>query len=139
MPQSITYTFDKLEPAEDPKGKVTRAIALIASTHFPKGTILGQVTATGLYKAYASGNVDGSENPKGALDYEVTTDASGNHFFGAQASSDIGVGEPSAEMVVAGTFLVSDMPGCDDAAIAALGRLVAGADAADPNAILRMP
>ncbi len=139
MPQTITYTNDKLEPAEDARSKVTRAIKLIPSVSYAKGTILGMVTSSGLYKAYASGASDGSQNPKGALNYQVTTDSGSNHFFGAAAASDIGVGEPSAEMVVAGTYKVADLPGCDDNAISKLGRLVAGVNAADANAILRMP
>lgn len=81
MPTTAITTFsasNRLDPLFDFEELDILNVSLAPSTTYAKGTVLGEITATpGTYKAYASGNVDGSQNPAGLLQYGVTTDASG--------------------------------------------------------------
>jgi hypothetical protein len=78
-PQTTWSAANRLDPIFDDDDVDILNVKLAASTTFAKGTVLGEVTATpGTYRAYASGNVDGSQTPKGILRYGCTTDASGN-------------------------------------------------------------
>lgn len=55
-------------------GVISRdTVTLASGQNLESGTVLGKVTATGKYKAYASGNTDGSETAAAIL-YQ-TTDA----------------------------------------------------------------
>ena len=82
MPTSPQHTFSNSETVY-PFFRAEEAhilnVALAPSLTLEKGTILGEVSATpGTYKAYASGNTDGSQIPKLILRSSVTTDGSGN-------------------------------------------------------------
>lgn len=133
------YSGVKLEPLYEAQNAPLMNVNLPASVSYARGTILGEVTATpGTYKAYASGNTDGSQNPACILAYDVQTDASANITFSAtagQVGDTQGVQYPCAPAYMAGTFQTADLvqsgAGSIDAnAVAKLGHLVEGTTAA---------
>jgi hypothetical protein len=126
-----TLTPVKLEPYIDPRGARTLAGQVTASLTLARGTVVGQITATGKLKAYASGNSDGSEIPKGFLVYDIVSDASGNVVYGATgAVVDFTRGqEITAPFYWKGTFLQSDLTGLDANAITVLKGRVEGVGA----------
>jgi hypothetical protein len=116
-------TFGQTPPVEPMMDAEEALLAIInvnfpASTTIAAGTVLGPVTATpGTYKAYASGNSDGSQIPAGILRRSVVTDASGNITNFNQWSAP----ELIAPMYTKGTFLVSELTGLDANAVTVLG------------------
>jgi hypothetical protein len=126
MPTSATNTFSanaKLQPYMDPENAREIEVQLGNSLTLAKGTILGEVTATpGVFKAYASGNVDGSQVAKVILSYGVTTDGSGN----VTIANDQGVTRKYAPAYYSGTFATGDLTGLDATSLASLGHLVMG-------------
>lgn len=58
---------DKAYVASDNYGPVVKPETIAAGADLVKGTILGRITADRNLSAYASGNVDGSENPVAVL------------------------------------------------------------------------
>lgn len=82
MPTTATDTWGmatRLDPIFKPSNLAVLDVAIAPSLTLARGTVLGELSGTpGTYKAYASGNTDGSQIPKGVLAYGVTTDASGN-------------------------------------------------------------
>src|SRR5438270_679742 len=110
-----TYTYDRLQVASPAFPHPTEAFKLAPSLTLAKGTVLGQITASGLYKAYASGNADGSQTARVILQYAVTTDASGN------VTDDIGGISPTAAAYEGGCFDWSDLTGFDANAATNLG------------------
>lgn len=124
---SITFTCRKLEPLFNAKAARQLPIKLINSVSYVAGQVLGEVTATpGTFKAYASGNSDGSETPKGLLAVDTTTNSSGEHFFGQQAASENGVVHRHTSAFFSGTFDTNDLTGLDANAVTKLGRLISG-------------
>jgi hypothetical protein len=122
MPITLaTLTPTKLEPYMDPQAARTVALQFSASQTLAKGTVIGQITATGKAKAYATGNVDGSQNPVGFLAYDIVVDASGNVVYGPSGSAvDLTRGsEITAPVYYKGTFLQSDLTGLDAGGITA--------------------
>lgn len=126
-----TITPVKLEPYMAPSTARTLAGQITASLTLARGTVMGQITATGKWKAYATGNVDGSQVPKGFLVYDIVTDASGNVVFGPTgAVADLTRGfDATAPIYWKGTFLQSDLTGLDAGAITAFGSRVQGVGA----------
>lgn len=117
-----TYTYDRAQPAISSLPHPTEAFKLAPNLVLAKGTVLGQITASGLYKAYASANVDGSQKARVILQYACTTDASGN------VTDDIGGVSPTASAYIAGAFNISDLTGFDAQAATDLGaRFINGA------------
>lgn len=80
----------------------------------------------GRYAAYASGNSDGSQIPKGILVYDCSTDSSRNISLGAGTASEHGETQKSAPMWFQGIFRCEDTVGLDTNAISKLGRLLWG-------------
>lgn len=121
-----TWSMQRLDPFMEPTEAGEIAVNLIASTTFAMGTLLGELTATpGTYKAYASGNVDGSQVPKLILRHACVTDASGNITYGGgpAGSNQDGIG-PSSKVTDAfysGIFKTTDIPNLDAGAVTALG------------------
>jgi hypothetical protein len=126
-----TLTPVKVEPYMDPRSARTVALQFSASQTLARGTVIGQITATGKAKAYATGNVDGSQNPVGILAYDVVVDASGNVVYGTTgAAVDLTRGqEITGEVYYKGTFLQSDLVGLDAGAITAFKGRVGGVGA----------
>ena len=68
------YSANRLDPLFDPDRAREMPIGLRAGDTPAAGTVMGEVTATpGTYRAYATGNVDGSQNPSCILRYGVTS------------------------------------------------------------------
>lgn len=120
-----TYTGGPLTPFFRPELASVQNVKLPNSTTLVKGTVLGEITASpGSFKAYATGNVDGSQIPKAVLQYDVTVDASGNHTWGG---GQLGETRPYAPVYFAGFFSTLDLTGFDAGASTAAGwRMVSG-------------
>lgn len=115
-----TYSATRLDPVMNPDDAKASMIdvKIAASLTLAAGTVLGQVTADSTYKAYASGNSDGSQAPQLILAYGVTTDSSGN-ITNASEWGQL----PNANTVpcyTQGAFLVSELTGLDANAITKL-------------------
>lgn len=127
MPLLYTFTCRKLEPLFNPAAARQLPVKLINSVSYVAGQVLGEVTATpGTFKAYASGNSDGSETPKCLLSVDTTTNSSGEHFFGQQAASEHGESHLHTFAFFSGAFKTSDLTGLDANAVTKLGRLLSG-------------
>jgi chitinase len=85
-------------------------IRLIASATYVKGTVMGQITASGLWRNYTSGAADGSQNPKCLLAFDTTTDASQNHTIGGGQQGET---YPDCPAFFAGDFAAADLTGLD--------------------------
>jgi hypothetical protein len=134
----MIWSGQKLEPYMDPEDILVLNVNIPVSTTIAKGTVLGELTATpGTFKAYATGNVDGSETAKAVMMYDVVSDAAGNIRIGGQATSEFGENLKAVPAYFRGTFLTTDLVGLDAAAIADFGgHLVQGPIA---NGIVRIP
>ncbi len=92
-------------------------ITLKASTNYPKGQVLGPVTATpGNYAPYASGNSDGSQVAECILPMACQTDSAGNITFSSTSTQTVGeFGEvrTSVDAFFGGLFLVTDLTTVD--------------------------
>lgn len=102
----------------------TVAVNIAPSTTLAAGTLLGELTATpGTFKAYASGNVDGSQVPKGFLMYPVVTDASGN----ITNIGDFGMVLKTVPMFLSGAFKTASLTGLDANALTVMnGHVISG-------------
>ena len=126
-----TWGMGRLDPFYEPDEASEQAVNLIPNTTFLKGTLLGELTATpGTFKAYATGNVDGSQVPKCVLRYDCVTDASGFVTLGggpAGTSEHPGEKTRSVDAFFSGYFKTTDIVGLDAGAITAMGaHLVSG-------------
>lgn len=131
MPTTPVNTFSAavLVPMYPTPPSACQPVKLGNSLTLAKGTVLGEVTATpGTFKAYASGNVDGSETPKCILQYDSATDASGNITFGTTAvGGEFGETHKVAPAYYGGAFKTSELVGFDANAATKLGgHLVSG-------------
>ena len=127
MPTSASqqYSGTRLDPYIDAEDALCIDVQLPASVTYAAGTVLGELTATqGTYKAYASGNADGSQNPKAILVYAATTDGSGNITLPGEYGATV----KAVPVYIAGTFQTADLTGLDATAItnAPAWRLVEG-------------
>jgi len=113
---SVDYSATRCDPLRNAEVAMENIISvkLAASTTFAAGTVLGKITATSLYTAYASGNADGSQIPVGILQYGAVTDGSSNITNAAEWP---GVVRGHAPMYRRGTFLISDLTGLDANAV----------------------
>jgi hypothetical protein len=140
MPQVHTFTGQKLEPYMNPDQARTIAVKIAPSQTLTKGTVLGRITASNLWKAYNNGNADGSEVARAILQYDVVTDAGGLHYYGTQASSEQGQGEPSVPAYITGDFFGTDLTGLDAPGMADFfARFIFGDDIADANRVIHIP
>jgi hypothetical protein len=120
-----TYTGGPICPWIRPEMASEQNVKLPNSTTVAKGTLLGEITASpGNFKAYASGNVDGSQVPKAICQYDVVVDGSGNHVWGG---GQLGESRPYAPVWLAGYFRTTDLVGLDANAMTTAGwRFVSG-------------
>jgi hypothetical protein len=121
MPTAAQLTFTNtgivpFYPGFTPK---RHGVKLPNSVTYARGTVLGEITATpGVFKAYASGAVDGSQIPKAILEHDCATDASGNVTLGPTAGgSEWGQTQPYASAFFAGDFATGELVGLDAAAL----------------------
>jgi hypothetical protein len=117
VPTTPVHTFsgNKLIPYYKPNEAFAAHFKLPNSTTLAAGTVVGEITASpGNVKAYASGNVDGSQVPVGVLQYDCTVDAAGNHTWGGGLWGET---YPSAPVYVRGAFATTDLTGLDAAAL----------------------
>jgi hypothetical protein len=117
MPATFTNTYGNLGlvpvfnhglKAEEHRIKLGNSLTLV------KGTVMGQITATGLWIAYTAGAADGSQNPRCLLAYDTATDASGNHTIGGGAQGET---YPDAPAFFGGDFNAADLTGLDATAL----------------------
>lgn len=133
MAASATNTYTNLSLAPVIHPDAARQISVpfkAAVANIARGTILGQVTATGLWSAYSNGNVDGTETARGIAAYDMQVDGNGKITLSgtaAQSGGDQGEKFSEAPVYVAGYFATTDLTGLDAAAVTELGRLVEGA------------
>jgi hypothetical protein len=100
-------------------------------------TTVGGAGTRGTFKAYASGNTDGSQVAKCILQFDCAVDASGNITLGGQTGGDEHhVTQPSAPAFFVGDFKCEHLTGLDATAVTALGRLTEGTTT---SGIMRMP
>lgn len=114
MPTSATstYTGSGLQPSRNPEEVGEYAVTLPASVTYASGTILGQISATGVFKAYTSGASDGSQIPKAILKHSVITDASGNigeNSTVGTTGNDAGITTKYTDAYHKGTFFLADL------------------------------
>src|SRR5437660_782881 len=121
MPTAAISTWtpsNRLEPYVEPDQAPLINVALGNSLTLAKGTILGEVTATpGVYRAYAAGNVDGSQKAAVILSYTVTTDGSGNITI----EGEWGATRKAAPVYIGGYFATADLTGLDANAVTVMG------------------
>jgi len=138
MPQVHTFTVDKLQPAMNPDLARTIAVKIVASKTLAKGTVIGRVAASNLWDAYVDTTT--TDPARAILAYDVVTDSNGLHYYGAQASSEQGQGEPSVPAYINGDFNDADLVGLDAAGLTNLGgRLIFGDDLNDAGAVVHIP
>jgi hypothetical protein len=119
---SVTYTGDYIQPAIREDLAVSIAVKLKASTTYPKGCIVAQLTADGVFEPYATGGAGGVETAKGILKRACVTDASGNITFGtATGGMEYGQTHLTADIYVAGFFYTADIPQASTGLIDAAG------------------
>lgn len=125
MPTSAVavYRPDRLEPLQDPDLARSDNVNLAVGTYV-KGTVLGEVTATpGLFKAYATGNSDGSQVPKMILVQACTVTAPTD----GTGVNDISYGDPNGRTLKStpayyrGVFATADLTGLDAGGLTASG------------------
>jgi head decoration protein D len=129
-----TYSADELIPMYPDVPHPMQPVKLPASVTYPKGTVLGEVTATpGTFKAYDDAAVDGTATARCILQRACATDASGNITFGTSATGDaFGQTHKSAPAFFGGSFKTSDLKqsgagAIDAAAVTDLGgHLISG-------------
>lgn len=92
----------------------------------------GAAGTAGLFKAYASGNTDGSQVAKAILPYDVVTDSAGRIAMvgSALVAGEHGEKSNTIDVWYRGSFYTAELVGLDATAIAALGRLVYGTSSA---------
>lgn len=116
-----------VEPLKNAEDASTENILLAASTLYPAGTLVGEITASpGVYGVYGTGHVDGTQNPTHVLMYSVATDASGNIFMATTAVSEWQQMNNGAPAYRCGVFNCADLIGLDAGALTKLGRLTQG-------------
>jgi hypothetical protein len=85
----------------------------------------------GVWKAYASGNSDGSQTPKGLLAYDCVTDGLGNVYLGTSTVSPWGDVRKDVPVYIRGMFDTALLTGLDSTALAnANWHLVSGSTSA---------
>jgi hypothetical protein len=125
------WSGKKIEPLYRPDQADLISVKLAASTNFPRGTILAEVTATpGTFGVYADAGAGGLGVARGILAYDVQTDAAGLITYSSTASQvggEHGQQSVSTPMYVRGFFDPAELVGLDAAALADMsGRIVYG-------------
>lgn len=122
-----TLTFRFVEAlGNQPVGAITAgALALTGGTNtltINATSVVGVTVTPGTFKAYASGNSDGSQVAKAISVYDLVTDSNGNITFGTTAGAfpplADGTGQnTTAPVYVCGVFKTADLTGLDSGAV----------------------
>lgn len=125
MPTTPVHTFDNqsfLLPLFPGRIGPRINVKLAPSLTLAKGTILGEMSggSAGTFKAYASGNTDGSQIPRMILGVDATSDASGNVNWGGEWSAT----KKHALAVAGGVFKCEDLIGMDANAVTLLNATI---------------
>lgn len=115
---SNTFSVSRLDPAEA-KGAANILNGAMTDGIYLRGTVLGIVTATNKYKAYASANADGSQNACALLQYPCTVAAGKVTIEGDRAPK-----YDAAPMYTTGQFRTEDLVGLDANALINLNATV---------------
>ena len=115
----------QLLPFKYPARALTDAYQPAPSLTVARGTIMGQITATGLVTPYAAANTDGSQVPLGPVMYDFTTDVNSLITLGSGTGTGVsfGIAQPhdvSIPIYLCGIFLEADLTGLDAGAVTAL-------------------
>jgi hypothetical protein len=138
-----SWGMGRLDPFMEPAEAGELPVNLIPNTSFVRGTLLGELTATpGTFKAYASGNSDGSQTPKLILRHDCVTDASGFITYGSSITAGQGqdgapVQSKATDAYYCGIFKTTDIPNLDAGAVTALGARIISGNLA--NGIIAIP
>jgi hypothetical protein len=97
-----------------------------AGTAVVATAVAGVAGTPGTFGPYASGNSDGSQNPKCILRYDCITDSAGLISLGDTAGGEWGHKMKSIDAWFDGTFRTEDLVGLDANAVTKLGRLLNG-------------
>jgi hypothetical protein len=84
------------------------------------------VPGRGMGKAYNHASADGSQVAAGVLEYDLTVDSSGAHYYGQTALESNGGIRFEAEYWITGLFDTATLIGLDAYAVGQLGRFVYG-------------
>lgn len=129
-----TFSLDLLQPAIPSDDAIEFPVKLAQGT-YAKGQVLGEVSATpGVFKAYASGNSDGSEDPKAVLRYGCTV-ASDGTISGLTEHGEVLKSVPAYFGDV--TLRCADLAGLDANAVSAMGARVLTGDVS--SGLIRIP
>lgn len=137
MPTAAVHTWSgqKLEPYADPQDAHLMDVQFVANLGLlAKGTVLAQVTASGLFTPYLTAGSGGAEVARGFLAYDINVLSTGKVVFTTtvgQLSGELGEVYNAAPMYYSGTFRTNDLVpagtgGLDAAAVTDLGALVSG-------------
>ena len=111
----------QLLPFIYPSRALTEAYQPAPNLTITRGTIMGQITASGFITTYAAANTDGSQVPLGPSMYDFSSDANSLVIIGSGVN--FGVSMPhdvSVPVYLCGIFLESDLTGLDAGAVTAL-------------------
>lgn len=119
----FVYTFGgTLAGRPIPLITVNGALLTGGSAHTIAHTTTGVMV--GVFKAYATGNGDGSQVPKAIAKYDMTTDAAGDIAYSISASSgEWGQTTRSAPVYFKGIFKCEQLIGLDAGAVTIMGHL----------------
>lgn len=99
MPTTTTWTpIEILAYTQNP---AAIPVTIASGQNLAKGTVLGRITASGLYSAYNNGNSDGTEVADGILKDVVNASSTGTNQ------------DTESAMYVEGAFLEDQLTGLD--------------------------
>jgi hypothetical protein len=134
--KTLAAQWPRLQPAVDPDSGDARTIhgKLPPSVSYAAGTAVGRVLAVANRWAVPGAGVGPAIR---LLEYQVTTNASGEHFYGPTANAEDSR-DDSIPMWYQGKFYCKDIPNLTAEILPQLGPLVQGVAFDDPTAIVRI-
>ena len=130
MPTSAAVSYVKpagLIPAHAPEQAVLISVRLKASTTYPQGALLGEVSASpGRFGPYDHSASDGTQTIRAILKYAAKTDSNGKIVFGDTNPGEDGVLHETAEVYVFGLFHSEDIPTSGSGAMDATNAIADG-------------
>lgn len=97
--------------------------APMTGTDYDQGTVLGQITMSGLFAEYATANMDGTQTARAILEYACHVSPTGEITLPGEWGGTV----PAAPVYIAGYFRTEELTGLDSGGIGDLaGRLTEG-------------